>query len=133
MERIGRVVARRRELFQEYAKRLKGERGVKMAMEAGWAKSVFWQICVVLTEEFGCSKDDAMARLQKNGVETRSFFCPMNLQPLFSGQSKRFPDLRGKYPVSDYLWEHGLYLPSGLGLTEGQIDEVVEKLLQCRR
>ncbi len=37
------------------------------------------------------------------------------------------------YPISDDLWTRGLYLPSGLGLTRPQVDEVVGKLLECRR
>ena len=132
MERIEEIVERRRELFRRYKERLENQRGITLAWEAEWAKSVFWQICVVLTEEFGSSKEKVMSQLHKAGVDTRSFFCPMNLQPLFSGKNKKFPDLRGSYPVSERLWKRGFYLPSGLGLTDGQIDEVAGKLLQCR-
>ena len=133
MERLDAIVKRRRDLAAEYRKRLQGQRGVLVASEAPWAKSVFWQICILLTDEFGATKDEVMSKLHADGVETRSFFCPMNLQPLFSGKNKRFPDLRGSYPVSERLWKQGLYLPSGLNLTDGQIDEVVEKLLRCRK
>jgi perosamine synthetase len=133
MERLDAIVKRRRELAAQYRERLQGQRGVRVATEAKWAKSVYWQICVVLTDEFGATKDDVMSKLHADGVETRSFFCPMNLQPLFSGKNAEFPDLRGSYPVSEHLWNHGLYLPSGLNLSDSQIDEVVAKLLKCRK
>lgn len=133
MERFDTIVNRRRELAAKYRERLKDERGLQLAGEAPWAKNVYWQICVVLSDDFGATKDQVMEKLQTDGVETRSFFCPMNLQPLFSGKFKNFPDLRGDYPVSNHLWTHGFYLPSGLNLTDGQIDEVVEKFLKCRK
>jgi perosamine synthetase len=73
-----------------------------------------------------------MAAMKEKGVETRAFFCPMHSQPAFAGDDPRFPDTSGDYPVSDDLWKRGLYLPSGLGLTREQVQEVVEKLDQCR-
>jgi dTDP-4-amino-4,6-dideoxygalactose transaminase len=33
-----------------------------------------------------------------------------------------------KFPVSEKLWNRGLYLPSGLGNTESEIDTVSEVL-----
>ena len=75
-----------------------------------------------------------MEELKAKGVETRAFFCPMHRQPVFQDENDpRFPDVRGDYPVSDDLWDRGLYLPSGPGLTQAQAQEVAEKLLACRR
>jgi perosamine synthetase len=62
-------------------------------------------------------------RLRDAGVETRPFFLGMHRQPallergLFAGE---------KYPVAGRLADDGLYLPSGVGLTEAQLDEVVD-------
>jgi dTDP-4-amino-4,6-dideoxygalactose transaminase len=56
----------------------------------------------------------------------------MHRQPVFQSGDPRHPDVRGEYPVSDELWNRGLYLPSGLGLTREQAAEVVETLLACR-
>ena len=68
--------------------------------------------------------------LQAEGVETRPFFLGMHEQPallkygLFSGEA---------YPEAERLARQGLYLPSGLALTESQCDkvcEVVRKILR---
>src|SRR5438876_11482129 len=77
-------------------------------------------------------RDAVMDELKAKGIETRAFFCPMHRQPVFQDGDPRYPDVRGEYPVSDDLWNRGLYLPSGLGLTRAQAAEVVEKLLACR-
>ena len=52
----------------------------------------------------------------------------LRVKPLFNGQI----EFRYK-PVSEDLWARGLYLPSGLGLTHAQVEEVAAKLLECRR
>jgi perosamine synthetase len=59
------------------------------------------------------------------GVSTRSFFCPLHLQPvlinagLFKGES---------YPIAEKLWRYGLYLPSGVGTTDEEIIFSAESL-----
>jgi perosamine synthetase len=88
---------------------------------------------IVVQDGFGRTKDELMTMLKTKGVDTRSFFCPMSLQPVFKGSDPRFPDVTGEYPVSVDLWNRGLYLPSSLGLTRAQMEEVVEKLAECRR
>jgi perosamine synthetase len=88
---------------------------------------------VRLGDSFRQGRDAVMRRMRERGVETRSFFCPMHLQPLFlEGADPRYPDVGGSYPVSEDLWNRGLYLPSGLSLTRGQAEEVVSRLLECR-
>ena len=62
-------------------------------------------------------------KLRENGIETRRFFCPMHLQPLIS---KFDVELNSDYKISTHLWNRGLYLPSGLGNTNEEIDKVIE-------
>jgi dTDP-4-amino-4,6-dideoxygalactose transaminase len=33
-----------------------------------------------------------------------------------------------QFPVADNLWDRGIYLPSGLGITEDEIDIVSDQL-----
>jgi perosamine synthetase len=133
-ERLDEKVARKREIARIYDELLKDQPGIQGPVEEQWAKNVYWMYGVVLGDEFGGAKEPVMARLRELGVETRAFFCPMHRQPVFrEGTDSRFPDIRGRYPVSDRLWERGLYLPSGIGLQTCEIEEVAEKLLKCRR
>lgn len=131
-ERIEDKVSRKREIARIYTDLLKTERGILLPHEEPWAKNVYWMYGIELGDEFGTSKDLVMKELAEKGVETRSFFCPMHLQPVFRGSDPLFPDISGAYPVSEDLWRRGLYLPSGLGITKEQQEEVVAKLLSCR-
>ena len=62
-------------------------------------------------------------RLERAGVETRPFFLGMHEQPVFH---QRGLFLNEHYPVAERLGRQGLYLPSGLALTEKQLSEVCE-------
>jgi perosamine synthetase len=125
-------VERKRWLAKRYNELLAGQKDVTLPVEEPWAKNVYWMYGILIEDSFGVNKDDLMGMLRTKGVDTRSFFCPMSLQPAYRGSDPRFPDVSGDYPASVDLWNRGLYLPSGLGLTESQLEEVVEKLLACR-
>jgi perosamine synthetase len=76
---------------------------------------------VLVEEEFGLSRDDVMAKLKEAGIDTRTFFIPVHEQPVFA----RAVAAEGRsFPVSEELSKRGLYLPSGLALTQAQIKEV---------
>ncbi len=131
-EMIDEKVAKKRFIGQTYNELLAGRSDLTLPYEEPWAKNVYWMYGILLEKSFGVGKDDLMKKLKSMGVETRSFFCPMHTQPLFKNSDPRFPDISGDYPVSTDLWNRGLYLPSGIGLTRAQMEEVVEKLIECR-
>ena len=132
-EKLEEKIERKRTIARWYAERLTQEPGLVLPPEAPWAKSVYWMYGVLLQPSFGCTRDQLMRRLKEEGVETRAFFHPLHLQPVFmNGQDPRFPDLRGPFPVAERLGRDGLYLPSGLSLTEAQVEEVAGALRRCR-
>ena len=64
---------------------------------------------IVLNPEFGMTRDELAAWLRADGIDSRTFFCPMNQQPCLTAR----PGARlVPCPVADRLWETGLYLPS---------------------
>ncbi|MBI3087365.1 MAG: DegT/DnrJ/EryC1/StrS family aminotransferase [Candidatus Omnitrophica bacterium] len=133
-EQLDEKIARKRRLAQWYTARLKDEPDLTLPPEAPWAKSVYWMYGIVLQPGFGCSRDALMQALRRHGVDTRAFFHPLHRQPVFmDSRDPRFPDTSGAYPVAERLGRDGLYLPSGLGLTQEQVQRVVAALRQCRK
>jgi perosamine synthetase len=69
---------------------------------------------------------DAVAfaqKLQALGVQTRPFFLGMHEQPVFLERGL----FQGEhYPVAERIARQGLYLPSGLALTEAQLEKSCE-------
>ena len=121
IERIDDIVARKRWMGEEYTRRLKGLRGLQLPAEECWARSVYWMYGTVVLEETGMDATALAQRLKRSGIETRPFFLGMHEQPVFH-QRGLFVDER--YPVTERLGRQGLYLPSGLALTEEQLSRV---------
>lgn len=128
VERIDATVERKREIGRRYTENLRGLAGVRLPVEKSWARSVWWMFGIVLDDATGLEASQLATRLTKRGVETRPFFLGMHDQPAlqrrgwFAGES---------YPVADRLAKQGLYLPSGVGLTDEQVDEVCAALRAC--
>ena len=131
-EKADEKVRTKRDIASWYLALLAFNKDVEVPFEAAGAKNVYWMFGVKLGPAFTQGRDAVMDELKSKGIETRAFFCPMHRQPVFQDGDPRYPDVRGEYPVSDDLWNRGLYLPSGLALTREQAAEVVEKLLSCR-
>jgi perosamine synthetase len=131
-EKMEVAVARKRAIASAYLERLQDVRGITLPVERPWARNVFWMFSLLIDDDFGIPRDDVMAALKARGVDTRAFFYPMSQQPALRGDDPRLPDIGGSWPVSADIARRGLYLPSGLGLTEDQIDYCARALLQVR-
>mgnify|MGYP001395129105 FL=1 len=70
-------------------------------------------------------KDDPsrnlMGFMKMNGVEPRSFFYPLHLQPCFDIWADDPRHNRENFDVSEHAYNHGVCLPSFAALTENQI------------
>jgi perosamine synthetase len=121
LERMDAIVARKRWIGEQYASRLKTRHNLLLPTEEVWARSVYWMYGVVVSEQTGMDARRFAEALKQKGIETRPFFLGMHEQPALL-QRGLFID--ESYPVAERLARQGLYLPSGLALTEEQIDEV---------
>ena len=123
LERMDEIVEKKRWMGRAYTERLNGLRALQLPVEEPWARQVYWMYGVVLDETLGFDAAEFARRLAAEGVQTRPFFLGMHEQPalldrgLFRGE---------RYPVAERLARYGLYLPSGLAVTESQIDRVCE-------
>jgi perosamine synthetase len=125
LARIEDILARKRQLAGWYTDRLKDVHGLRLPVEEAWAKNVYWVYGVLLEPSFPIQRDVLMARLRDAGVDSRTFFCPMNQQPFLQSQ----PGYRKvECPVADQLWECGLYLPSSPRLAEADVDRIAKVL-----
>jgi len=130
LEKIEGYVERRRKNAELYNGLLEGVAGITLPVQRHWAKNVYWMYAVLVEDDFALGRDDLMLRLAERGVETRPFFMPMNRQPVFRNMGL-FGNER--YPVAEEISEKGLYLPSGSGLEQEQIEYVCSQIIECSR
>jgi perosamine synthetase len=115
-EQMSDFIESRRRNAALYTELLKEIPGIVTPPEASWAKNVFWMYSILVADEFGLTRDGLRTYLARHGIETRTFFIPMHLQPIY------FDAFKGqRYPIAEMLCQRGFYLPSASSLTVQQI------------
>lgn len=129
-KKINKLIKRKRHIARLYHDNLKNIEGLKLPLEEKWAKSVYWMYSILVEKDFGMKRDEFKAGLLREGVETRSFFIPMHRQPVI--QKMGLVNKKMRYPVSDHISDHGLYLPTGLALKDRDVLFVCEKIRKIK-
>jgi perosamine synthetase len=131
LERLQDSVNRKRQIGETYHRFLAGIPGLQLPLQrTDYAENIYWVFGVVLDDEVPFDAEEAMRRLAVRGIGTRPFFWPMHEQPvlrrlgLFHNES---------YPVAERLARRGFYLPSGLALSDQQIQTVAEAVWELMR
>lgn len=122
LERIEEFIRIKRRLGQYYKQGLSAIKGIKCQIEKPWAKMVYWMYCIELDDNLGLDAQTMIEELKKKEMGSRPFFLGLHEQPALHSLSL-FRDEH--YPITERISRQGLYLPSGMALTEKQIDEVV--------
>ena len=120
-----RDAARRRNL-EFYRTRLGVVDGIRLAPTAPYGGGNAWLSCILIDEEeFGAGPDFIRTHLAARQIEARPLWKPMHLQPVF----RHHRCIGGE--VAGDLFTLGLCLPSGSSLSEGELERVVEAVLEC--
>jgi pyridoxal phosphate-dependent aminotransferase EpsN len=117
-----RVSARRR-IHSAYRNHLDGVPGITFSPEPVGMRANRWLTTVLIDpEKAGFNREDARLALEAENIESRPFWKPMHLQPLFS-EAKMIGGT-----IAEHAFELGLCLPSGSAITDGQVAEVAQIL-----
>ncbi len=122
LQEIESFLERKRSMARLYEEKLHDIKGLRLPVTKPYAENVYWMYAVLLEDSFGIKRDAFCAKLKDMGVDTRDFFYPCHSQPAIL---KKFPQ-QGPFPVTESIAERGLYLPSGLSITDEQILYVCE-------
>ena len=125
LRKIEAIITEKRRVAHTYQRFLSDIPGLQLPVELNWARNVYWMYAIVIQPEFGLSRDQLAASLANAGIDTRTFFCPMNQQPCLL-EIPAFPSTH--CPVADMLWTSGLYLPSTHTLSESSIKYIADTI-----
>jgi perosamine synthetase len=122
LERINEFVSKKRYMGKRYTELLKDLPGIQLPVEkTDYAENIYWVYPILLRDEIICDARKLMSELGECGVGTRPFFWAMNQQPVFN---KMGLFLNESYPVSEMISRRGFYIPSGMAITDEQMDYV---------
>ena len=110
---------------------MKDVNGIRMPVaKTEYAENIYWVYGIVLDDDMPMDNVEMQTRLKEKGIGSRTFFWCMHEQPVFRGMGL-FDD--EAYPNAERLARRGLYIPSGLALTDEQMDTVVDVVIGIMR
>jgi dTDP-4-amino-4,6-dideoxygalactose transaminase len=116
-------IARRRAINATYKQALSSVPGIELMPVAPYGDPNFWLTCILLDPEASGTHPEALRKeLESDDIETRRLWKPMHLQPVFAECQRRVDG------TSDRLFDQGLCLPSGSGMTDEELAKVIERL-----
>lgn len=118
LEAIDRLLERKRTMAALYNEKLAGLSGLTLPKEVDYATNVYWMYAVIIDS----GRDELCSKLKEKGVDTREFFLPCHSQPAINLQMDE------DFSVTENASKQGFYLPSGLAITDEQIEYVCDTL-----
>lgn len=114
MEVLAQRVSERRQMFSFYQEYFNDKKGIRLLAEPEGYFSNRWLSTILINPEVakGLNRELLWAAFDKENIESRPLWKPMHLQPVFSG-TPFYGD-----GTSEFLFAHGLCLPSGSNTTE---------------
>lgn len=130
LKHIDTFLQTKKHMADLYYSRLKNVAGITLPITKDWATHVYWMYAILIDEQkFGMNKDLFRAKLLEHGVDTRDFFYAPSSQPVLTkaGLAKT------TYPITQKLASTGCYLPSGLAITDDQINTVCDAIISLAK
>lgn len=125
LQHLDEYIDKKTKMAEYYDTELSKIPGIRRPVVKKDVKSVFWMYALLVDKkEFGESKDKLREDLEESGIETRDFFYPPTSQPVL----KEYLSKKDTFPVASRIAKEGLYLPSGLALTERQMAKVTSEV-----
>jgi perosamine synthetase len=126
LERLNEFIDRKRAMGLRYNHLLADTAGIHLPLpRTEYAENIYWVYALVLDDTIPFDAEETMRRLAAKGVDSRPFFWPMHEQPVF----KKMGLFRNeRYPVAERIARRGIYLPSGMALTNEQIERSAQAL-----
>ena len=125
LERLDEFVEKKRALGEFYTEHLKGIMSVQLPLQkTDYAKNIYWVFGMILNDDVPFDAAQAIQKLAEKNVGARPFFWCMHEQPVL--QTMGLVNKDEKYPVAQCIARRGFYIPSGLGITEQEMEQVVK-------
>ena len=128
LERLDEFIEKKRRIGELYSYLLKDFQNIQIPLsKTNYARNIYWVYGIVLLDKKANNALSMIKRFESVKIETRPFFYPMHLQPVF----QKMGMFKNKsLPNSERLANQGFYLPSGVGIKKEEIETVARYLKQ---
>lgn len=128
LEQLDKSIIRKREIGYRYLNNLKDLSSINIPiLKTEYAENIFWVFGIVIKNQKYAHAVNVTDILNSKNVDTRPYFWPMHEQPVFH---KMGLFQNETHINAENIARNGFYIPSGLGITDKQIDIVSDILLE---
>jgi perosamine synthetase len=124
LEEIEYILEYRNQILKHYKKYLPDYID-NFQMKKSDITSVNWVTTFEIKNSKPNSRDKLEVFLHNNNIQSRRFFAPMSHQPIFNEMNGK---IHGDLIISEKVSKRGIYLPTYIGITEGQIKNVCDQI-----
>ncbi|EKE01968.1 MAG: hypothetical protein ACD_21C00014G0009 [uncultured bacterium] len=125
LEKVEDIIDNKRRVYRSYKKRLNNVEGITLQQIKNQVDPVMWAVAVKIDENFfKGNRDFVRQRLLDKGVETRGGFYSFSTMPLYHAKN---------LPVSEFISENIVNLPSYASLDDSKIDYICDQLLGLKK
>lgn len=122
LERLDGFLTRKQSMARRYEERLSQYKEITLPARIADTVNSYWMMSILIDfAGLGMERDAFMERLSRAGVETRPLFYPLHAMPPYRGFAQG-----QSFPHSDRISAAGLSLPSGVMLSDDDIDYVCD-------
>lgn len=120
---LGQRVEQKKHIFETYKKNLKEIPEIEFMPIAKFGLPNYWLSVITIKEDSSVSPVDIMLALERNNIEARPVWKPMNLQPIFNG-SNFYTQCEKSKSVAEDIFNRGVCLPSDTKMTEEELNNI---------
>lgn len=122
LARIETLIAMKRRIFAWYQKYLFANNTIKLNSEGLNSRSIYWMTSIELLDNSPVDRNELMQLLRRDQIDTRPVFPAISQYPIWDRE-----DLVPR-PVALHVGNHCMNLPSGVCLSEAQVQYVCARI-----
>jgi len=117
LENIDTLIEAKRRNYLRYKNNLSNVEGIKLSQAGDNTQSIYWMTSILLDQNLNISRDTFMEELHKLNIDTRTIFPSISQYPIWGKKYKENIN-------SKFIGNNGINLPSGVKLTNNEIDYI---------
>jgi len=126
LKRLDRNNEKRREIVEEYKKRLEKISGISVPFKNYKEKPSFHIFPILLAEDI--SRNEFIDKLKEKGIQTSIHYPPIHL---FTYYRKKFGFEEGMLPKTEFVGEHEVTLPLHPGMNEEDVEYIINSISEA--
>ena len=124
MKVIDERVSQKKAIFRRYRDQFEGMKGIAFMPEAEGTLHNRWLSTLTIDSAvYESSPEEIVLEMEKDNIEARPLWKPLHLQPLF--RKYRFYQHSEEACICERLYQSGICLPSGTGMSETDQQRVI--------